>query len=104
MTPFTTVPTRAFVRVDGGNGEFWFGTPLLFATARDRGGKQYEVVYCKWLGHELRGRERLSMPLPATFALHQWAKTYMGMPPLHGATGMHGMQLTATALSVPVAY
>jgi hypothetical protein len=50
----------------------------------DIGGTAHEVVFCKWLGHKLTGAERLALPLPSVFPLHQWAKTYMGMPPLFG--------------------
>jgi hypothetical protein len=41
-------------------------------------------MYCKWLDYALKGAERLQLPLPTTFPLHQWAKTYMGLKPLHG--------------------
>ena len=42
------------------------------------------VVYCKWLDHELTGVERLKLPLPTSFPLHQWFKTHMGLPPQNG--------------------
>jgi hypothetical protein len=44
-------------------------------------GQEYDVVYCRWLDHKLTGAERLKLPLPTIFPLHQWAETYMGMGP-----------------------
>ena len=84
LEPFTNVPTRAFVRVDAGGGAVWFGQPLLFAKVTTVGGVQHEIAYCKWLDYKLTGIERLKMPLPTTFPLHQWEKTFMGLPPLGG--------------------
>jgi len=84
LEPFTNVPTRAFVRVDAGDGVSWFGRPIFFGTVTTMAKEKYEVVYCKWLDFALSGTERLKLPLPVTFPLHQWAKTHMGLPPLGG--------------------
>ena len=69
-------------------------------------GEEYQVVYCKWLDHPLTGVERLKLPLPTTFPLHQWAKTYMGLPPagyVHGhawhAEASYGVVDAAKVLS-----
>jgi hypothetical protein len=83
LQPFTRNPTRAFVRVDA-DGVNWFGQPVLAATITTVCGACYEIVYCKWLDFALTGTERLKLPLPTTFPLHQWAKTCMGLPPLGG--------------------
>ena len=91
---FAEVPTHAFVRVNAGERD-WFGQPILAATVSTADGAQYEVVYCKWLEHELTGVERLKLPLPTSFPMHQWAKTHMGLPPqkgrLHPASDSYGV-------------
>ena len=83
MNPFSRVSTRPFARVDA-DGDDWFGQPLLGVTITTLDGTQYEGIYFKWLDHALTGPERLKLPLPTAFPLHQWAKTYMGLPPLGG--------------------
>ena len=91
---FAEVPTHAFVRVNAGERD-WFGQPILAATVSTADGARYEVVYCKWLEHELTGVERLKLPLPTSFPMHQWAKTHMGLPPqngrLHPASDSYGV-------------
>jgi hypothetical protein len=84
VNAFGHVPTHAFVRVDAGGGVVWFGQPILCATVSTVGGAKHEIVYCKWLDFALTGTERLKLPLPTTFPLHQWEKTYMGLPPPGG--------------------
>lgn len=81
LEPFTQNPTHAFVRVDAGGGVEWFGRAVLGASVTTGCGDNYQLVYCKWLDYALTGIERLKLPLPTTFPLHQWAKTYMGLPP-----------------------
>jgi hypothetical protein len=83
LAPFAETPTHAFVRVAAGDCE-WYGWPILGATVTTNEGTEYQVVYCKWLDHALTGIERLKLPLPSTFPLHQWAKTHMGLPPRNG--------------------
>ena len=83
LNAFAETPTHAFVKVRAGELE-WFGQPILAATVTTVDGVRYEVVYCKWLDYELTGIERLKLPLPTSFPLHQWAKTHMGLPPQNG--------------------
>ena len=87
LEPFTETPTDAFARVDAGGGVEWFGRPVCGLTVTTGAGDEYELVYFQWLDYALTGDERLKLPLPSTFPLHQWAKTYMGLPPagyVHG--------------------
>jgi hypothetical protein len=82
-TPFSEMPTRAFIAADSEGGE-WFGWPLLLATLTTYSGQKQEVVFCKWLDHTITGHERLKLPLPTCFPMHQWQQTQMGLPPLNG--------------------
>ena len=67
----------------------WRGTRLREPTGR----AQTRVRKTShWRGCEVV-RKRVKLPLPTTFPLHQWAKTYMGMPP---AGYVHGHAWYAT--------
>lgn len=83
LAPFSEVPSPAFVAVDFG-GEVGMGHPVMGATVTTFCGTQHEVIFCKWLTHEITGHERNKMPLPTSFPMHQWEQTFMGMPPLGG--------------------
>mmetsp|Transcript_6773 Transcript_6773/g.17558 ORF Transcript_6773/g.17558 Transcript_6773/m.17558 type:complete len:211 (+) Transcript_6773:3-635(+) len=84
LEPFSKeVATHAFIAADSGVG-IWYGQPIVGLTLTTLGGVRYEVLYVKWLDHELTGLERLKLPLPATFPMHQWAKSLMGLPPTNG--------------------
>ena len=80
LTPFSEVPSPAFAAFAAGD-RAWLGWPMLGATLITHSGSRHEVVYCKWLGHEIVDQERIKMPLPSTFPLHQWEVSFMGLPP-----------------------
>lgn len=80
LTPFSEVPSPAFAAFAAGD-RAWLGWPMLGATLITHSGSRHEVVYCKWLGHEIVDQERIKMPLPSTFPLHQWEVSLMGLPP-----------------------
>ena len=85
-TPYVEVPplsteadAKCVAVVVDDIGTTWLMQPTLLFQMTTADGTCYNLVYGRWFDYALGGEERLQLPLPLSFPIHQWAEAKMGV-------------------------
>ena len=74
-----------FVAVEAGADGIYYGQVLLFFSVTAVDGTQRSLAYIRWLTHSIDGGARAQVPLPNSFAVHQWEHSMMGVHQAHAS-------------------